>query len=133
MIIVKSFDANISIFILMFFAHILDDFVLQNISHLNLFKQKAWWEENYPQKIYSDDWKMAMLIHCISWTTTIMLPIMIYVDFKINIFFVIMWLINIAFHFFIDNQKCNKLNINLWLDQWTHFMQILITWVILIP
>ena len=42
----------------MLYCHILDDFCLQGI--LASLKQKSWWEENYPNKLYKYDYIISL-------------------------------------------------------------------------
>lgn len=44
----------ITLFFIMFWLHLIDDFHLQGL--LGNLKQKSWWEKNYPNKLYKDDW-----------------------------------------------------------------------------
>lgn len=119
---------------LMILMHIIDDFVLQpkSLSHL---KQKTWWEfeceaRKVPLEKYKYDYVAALLIHGISWSIMVHLPlIFLYSPSNpslLPISIVVMWLI----HSFIDNMKANKMAINLCGDQIFHFIQILIIWLI---
>lgn len=55
---------DLFILIFMIFCHIIDDYFLQGI--LASMKQKVWWKENYPDKIYSKDYLMALFMHSFS-------------------------------------------------------------------
>ena len=55
----------------MIFCHIVDDYYLQG--WLASAKQKSWWEQNAPQKLYQQDYLMALLVHSFSWTFMVML------------------------------------------------------------
>lgn len=57
----------------MLFCHIVDDYYLQGI--LASMKQKKWWQENAPDKLYEYDYLIALLMHGFSWAFMIMLPI----------------------------------------------------------
>lgn len=113
------------IFFLMIFLHIIDDYKLQGI--LANFKQKQWWKENAPEKLYEYDYIWALLIHSFSWSFMIMLPIAYVMNFNISTLFSIVFVANILLHAFIDNLKANKKEINLITDQYLHIMQIIIT------
>ena len=65
-----------SIFILcaMIFLHIIDDYVLQAPCLCDL-KQKSFWEKNAPEEQYKKDYIVALIMHAISWSFMIMLPI----------------------------------------------------------
>lgn len=110
----------------MLFCHIVDDYYLQGI--LAKLKQKSWWKENAPMRLYKNDYKMALIEHAFSWTFMIHLPIIIIYK---NV--VILWFIGTVFiHAFIDNAKANDLSINLIQDQIIHILQVVATWLIYI-
>ena len=73
----------IVIFFLMILCHILDDFVLQPVCLSNL-KQKRWWDEHCYGKQYNNDYKMALLIHSLSWSND---------SFTDYIFIVSIWIV----------------------------------------
>ena len=119
------------ILIFMFFCHIIDDYYLQGC--LANLKQKSWWEKQTSNKLYKNDYKIALLEHGFSWSFMIMLPTLIYMFYINNILiipYVCALIINFLVHSFIDNLKANKLCINLVTDQCLHFCQILITWFV---
>lgn len=119
------------VLLLMIFFHIVDDYYLQAIGPLASMKQKKWWEENYPQKIYKYDYLVALLMHSLSWAFMVMLPISIYRSLDIDGAFVILFIVNTAIHAFTDNAKANWLLINLSVDQSVHIFQILNTFLVL--
>ena len=123
---------NIKIFILisMIFCHIIDDYYLQG--WLASAKQKSWWIQNAPNDLYKNDYLMALFCHSFSWSFMIQLPVLIY-SFYTNLFIwnIILFIINLIIHAFIDNLKANKLKINLIQDQTIHFIQIIITWIVI--
>lgn len=115
---------------LMIFCHIMDDYRLQGI--LASMKQRSWWEENYPGKLYKYDYIMALAMHSISWSFMIMLPVAAYMGFRpTNIFFV-MLAANSVIHAFVDDLKANKHKINLIVDQSVHIAQIVVTAAVLL-
>ena len=115
---------------LMIFCHIIDDYRLQGI--LASMKQRSWWEEKYPDKLYKYDYIMALAMHSISWSFMIMLPVAAYLGFRpTNIFFV-MLAANSVIHAIVDDLKANKNKINLIIDQSVHMIQIVITAVVLL-
>lgn len=124
---------NIKIFILisMIFCHIVDDYYLQG--WLASAKQKSWWIKNTPNKLYKNDYLMALFCHSFSWSFMIQLPILIY-SFYTHLFIwnILLFIINVIIHMFVDNLKANKLKINLIQDQIIHFIQIVVTWFIII-
>lgn len=123
---------NIKIFILitMIFCHIVDDYYLQG--WLASGKQKSWWDKNAPNQLYKNDYLMALFCHSFSWSFMIQLPVLIY-SFYTHLFIwnIILFIINLIIHAFVDNLKANKLKINLIQDQTIHFIQIIITWIII--
>lgn len=114
--------------LLMIFLHIVDDYYLQGI--LANLKQKIWWEHNVPDPLYKYDWIMALIMHGISWSFSIMFPIALYNGFDIGIPFLLVFVINTIVHAAIDNLKANRLKINLIVDQSAHIIQIFITAVL---
>lgn len=118
------------IFLLMIFCHIIDDYVLQG--WLASAKQKEWWKKNAPDVLYEHDWSCALLMHSLSWSFAIMLPIAIVQGFYVEADFLYMFIINTAVHAFIDDLKANRHKINLWQDQILHIGQIIITLYVLI-
>ena len=115
----------------MIFLHIIDDYVLQAPCLCDL-KQKSFWEKNAPQKLYKNDYLCALLMHGLSWSFMIMLPIAAAINFNVDINFFLMFIINAVFHAAIDDLKANKYRINLWTDQLTHIGQILVTFILYI-
>ena len=118
---------------LMILLHIIDDFVLQPIS-LSKLKQKDWWiEECKKLKIdyskYETDYITALLIHSLSWSIMIHLPIMFIYGIN-NLFVFLSILVNSIIHMIIDDLKANKKKINLDIDQSIHLLQIIITFII---
>lgn len=114
----------------MLFCHVLDDYRLQGI--LANMKQKKWWEENAPEKKYKHDYIVALIMHSISWSFMIMLPIAIYYRFRLNELFVYGFIMNVIVHAVIDDWKANKKWINLVADQMAHLGQIALTALILL-
>lgn len=119
---------NTYILLSMIFLHIVDDYILQG--KLANFKQKQWWIDNYPNKLYKYDYITALIVHSFSWTFMIMLPIMLLIQLN-NEKFIIIFICNIATHAIIDDLKANKLKINLTIDQLIHLIQIIITWILI--
>ena len=118
-------DMNLFIILAMIFCHIVDDYYLQG--WLASAKQKKWWEENAPQKLYNHDYIMALIMHSMSWSFMIMLPIAISMSFNVSILFVIIFILNAVIHALVDNLKANKLQISLITDQLIHLSQIFAT------
>lgn len=124
---------KILIFFVMLYCHIIDDYKLQGI--LANMKQSQWWQENVPNALYKNDYKMALLEHAFSWSFTISLPFLIIAFIQNNslltILLIVNYIINTAIHAFVDNLKANKFKINLVEDQLAHLLQIICTWIIL--
>ena len=134
---------EIFILLLMIFLHIIDDYKLQGI--LASMKQKKWWKEQidkmhieevweydcHPCKLYKNDYIPALIEHSFSWTFMIMLPIAIALHFNIGNW-IFAYIINMVIHAYVDNLKANKHKINLVTDQFIHFLQIVVTWLVFI-
>ena len=119
----------IKLLLLMILMHIVDDYYLQGI--LASMKQKKWWEkqEGYTS-LYKNDYKMALLMHSMSWSIMILLPAIFLFNVQGFVLLAI-FIINAFIHYVVDNEKANKLRINLMVDQTLHIMQIFITWAII--
>lgn len=120
----------ILILLAMIFCHIVDDYYLQG--WLASAKQKSWWEKNAPEKLYRNDYIMALFMHSFSWSFMIMIPIIAYLligDIGLREWLVIPYFVNMAIHCIVDDLKANKRKINLIQDQCIHLVQILATWV----
>ena len=119
--------------ILMIFCHIIDDFVLQD--KFTYLKQKSWWikackDDGLPFDKYKNDYKMALFEHSLEWSIAIILPII----FLCNVpgwILLLSVIINTIIHYIVDNAKANQLRLNLIQDQLAHFIQIIVTCVLL--
>ena len=118
------------VFILMIFCHIVDDYYLQGI--LSQMKQIEWWKKNAPERMYENDWVIALTMHSFSWAFMIMLPIAIWQQFDLSTGYYIAFIANMLVHLVTDNLKANMKSINLMTDQSVHFAQILFTFIILV-
>ena len=119
----------IYVFLIMILLHIIDDFVLQPIC-LSKLKQKSFWETYVKDDDkYKFDYKVALVIHALSWAIMIHLPLMFIVSNEILVFISV--IINTAIHAWIDDEKANKLNITLFEDQIMHLIQVGCTWALL--
>lgn len=115
----------------MIFCHIVDDYYLQG--WLASAKQKSWWEKNAPEKLYKNDYIMALFMHSFSWSFMIMIPIIAYVSISsigLKEWLVIPYFVNMAIHCIVDDLKANKKKINLIQDQSIHLIQIIVTWLV---
>ena len=114
----------------MIFCHIVDDYYLQG--WLASAKQRMWWKNNAPDKMYEDDYIMALFMHSFSWTFMIMLvPVLLNIN-SLSILYVFAFGVNLLIHAVVDNAKANLKMINLIEDQLIHLCQIYITWLIFI-
>ena len=114
------------LFFSMIFCHIVDDYYLQG--WLASAKQKKWWEQNAPDKLYRFDYIMALICHSFSWSFMIMLPWIIYAGPSLN-FALIAIPINTIIHAIVDDLKANKHKLNLIQDQLIHLAQIILTFI----
>ena len=121
---------NVFIVLSMIFCHIVDDYYLQG--WLASAKQKKYWQENAPEKMYKYDYIWALLMHSFSWAFMIMLPVATIYEFNPDPDFLFLFVFNVIVHAITDNLKANKRKINLWADQVTHIMQIVLTAAILL-
>lgn len=115
---------------LMVFLHIIADYNLQG--WLASAKQREWWKNNAPSKLYEYDYILALITHSFSWSFMIMFPISLHMSFNVDYIFIIILFANVFMHAFVDNLKANKNKINLWTDQIIHVTQIIVTFFILV-
>ncbi len=114
----------------MILCHILDDFVFQPVC-LSKMKQKTWWKEHMfnerDNELYKNDHIAALVVHSISWSIMINLPLFfLYIP---DILLLISVILNAIVHFVVDDFKANKKKINLCFDQSIHFIQIVFTFL----
>ena len=121
---------NLFLVLSMIFCHIVDDYYLQG--WLASAKQKKYWQDNAPDKMYQYDYIWALIMHAFSWSFMVMLPIAFSLSFDVNVLFVVVFVFNVVIHAFTDDLKANKKKINLWVDQIIHLTQIVITAIIFI-
>lgn len=117
--------STIFIVLLMIFCHIVDDYYLQG--WLASAKQKKYWQENAPDRMYKYDYIWALIMHSFSWAFMIMLPIAFIKGFDLGVTFLIVFILNLSIHAIVDDLKANKRKINLWIDQLIHIWQICFT------
>lgn len=113
----------------MVFFHIVDDYYLQG--WLASAKQKSYWKENAPNKLYERDYIWALIMHSFSWSFMVMLPIAYTLRFDIHFEFFVVFTLNLAIHAVTDDAEANWKRINLWQDQLIHMVQIIATSVVL--
>lgn len=110
---------------LIIIAHIIDDFILQQLGNLHNMKQKKFWEpynKEYNNK-YCLDYYAGLVIHCISWSIMVHLPILLLTQTP-EIIILVSSIIHAIVHGIIDNQKCNKYRLCLIEDQLLHCIQL---------
>lgn len=112
---------------LMVFLHIVDDFYLQGI--MASMKQKSWWQEHPigSNPKYKNDYIAALFAHSFSWAFMIMIPVLVWGQWKWPIL-----IANMLTHAVIDDAKANKFQINLIQDQTYHLIQIIATWLVFV-
>lgn len=118
------------LFLCMIFCHIVDDYYLQGL--LANLKQKSFWKKNAPDEMYEHDYIMALLMHSLSWSFMVMLPLLVYFDFDPPDLFFVLYGVNTAVHAIVDDLKANKRQINLITDQSIHIAQIQATLLLLV-
>ena len=112
----------------MIFCHIVDDYYLQGI--LAKMKQKKWWQENAPDKLYEHDYIIALFMHAFSCSFMITLPtLLVSADYLIMCFMIFL---NTCIHAVVDDLKANVHCINLVQDQVVHIIQIIATWLVIV-
>lgn len=121
---------KITLLFVMIFGHIVDDYYLQGI--LASMKQKSWWKENAPDKMYEKDYLAALFMHSFSWAFMVMfMPVVLFhYNVTASVLLFIFFAVNVAVHMIVDDLKANKKKINLITDQSIHMAQILITWLV---
>ena len=126
---------EVFVYFAMIFLSIVDDFYLQGI--LASMKQEDWWKKNYPQKLYKDDYIIALGIHSFSWSFMMQLPVAILYliigasENRWDIFFYVLGG-NTLIHAMVDNLKANEKVINLKTDQLIHYIQTTVSAIILL-
>lgn len=120
------------IFAAMLFCHFFADYNMQGI--LAQLKQKQWWHENAPAKLYRYDYIAALFAHSFMWSFIVLLPPLIYMllthDALTATFFYTLP-INTGVHMLVDDFKANRREINLIEDQLLHIVQLFCTWLVL--
>lgn len=127
---------KILLLLVMIFLHIVDDYYLQG--WLASAKQKSYWEQNAPDKLYKHDYIMALFMHSFSWAFMIMfIPTVYTLITTVNISnaslaIALIFFANLCIHMVTDNTKANLKKINLVKDQLIHLTQIAVTWISLV-
>ena len=126
----------LKVFLLMILCHIIDDFVFQPICLSNL-KQKNYWErlckeQNADIEKYKYDYIAGLIMHALSCSIMILLPVIFLLPTGSSIAIIGCIIINGLVHAYVDDLKANKFELNLIEDQSIHFIQIFITFIIII-
>ena len=126
----------LKVFLLMILCHIIDDFVFQPICISNL-KQKNYWErlckeQNVDIEKYKYDYIAGLIMHALSWSIMILLPVIFLLPAVSSIAIIGCIIINGLVHAYIDDLKANKFVLNFIEDQSIHFIQIFITFVVVV-
>ena len=113
----------------MIFCHLYADYNMQGI--LASFKQKEWWKENYPNKLYKNDWIISLIEHAFMWSFVTHIPLIYMWWGNESALVTIGGIIGIQciFHILIDHAKANMRAINLVEDQCFHLVQIIVSWI----
>lgn len=119
------------ILVSMVFCHIVDDYYLQG--WLASAKQKSYWEQNAPEKLYKYDYVAVLFMHSFSWTFMVMLVPTVYdVILFGGTWYSLLFVGNVLIHMFVDDLKANKKKINLIQDQSIHMLQVIWTWLCIV-
>ena len=124
---------KILLFLSMIFLHIVDDYNLHG--WIASAKQKSYWEQNAPDKLYKYDYIMALFMHSFSWAFMIMIIPSVYSLItasnisNTSLAIALVFLTNLCIHMATDNAKANLKKINLVQDQLIHLTQIFATWL----
>ena len=113
----------------MLFMHVLDDYTLQGC--LGNLKQRQFWKDHAPDRMYRFDYIVALVMHAVSWSFCIMLPLAVYAGFSCHAAFLGMFFGNVCVHAAVDDLKANRHKINLITDQAIHIAQIFLTALLL--
>lgn len=116
----------------MLFCHIADDYYLQGV--LSTLKQSSWWAQNAPDKLYSNDYIVALFEHAFSWAFVSTLPLLVVVllagsglGLKLVL---LLYVANTVIHGVVDDLKANARKINLCTDQAIHIVQLVVSWFV---
>lgn len=125
-------------FLSLLYMHIMDDFVFQGV--LSKLKRKVFWLKDKEYKeIYKYDYIISLIIHALSWTISINIPVMFILihynkldNIMYTTIFIIEFLLNWLIHSIVDDLKANKMKINLITDQIIHFIQVSIIFILFV-
>lgn len=116
--------SSVFIFLFMIFMHVLDDYKIQ-AGVLAFLKQKKYWQENAPEKMYRFDYIAGLAMHGFSWSFMVMLPVAIVNQFNVGVAFFVVLILNAFIHSIVDDLKANRGVLNLCQDQFIHIIQII--------
>ncbi len=115
-----------SVLFLMILFHVIDDFYLQGV--LAQMKQRDWWRKHTPGDMYRFDYVAALIVHAVSWSIMVTLPIFFATAFNPPSWMYLFILVNAVIHAVVDHAKANRRVINLVDDQSIHLVQVLFEW-----
>lgn len=122
---IGNFNFFCLLFLSMMLMHLFCDFNLQGI--LAEMKQKRWWRKQTSEKMYENDWMVALLVHSFVWSLFMLMPAIAFGMFLYMPWVAVLLVVNTAIHFMVDHEKANHHSINLVADQFWHFLQVLAT------
>jgi hypothetical protein len=114
------------LFLIMVVLHVIADYICQT-DVMAKYKQKKSWDGLAKQ--YEYDYIVFLCVHSILWSAIVFLPLLFYTNYNTVIYYDIV-MINTIIHMIIDDLKCNKLKINLIVDQVLHLIQMQLTIVL---
>ena len=115
-----------AILVLMMLGHLVADYTLQG--WLADGKQESWWKKicggEIPDK-YRHDYIAALVCHSLYWSIFVCAP------FYASSHFLPAIILTTGVHAVVDDLKANRKKLNLVQDQLIHFLQISLTFVVL--
>lgn len=136
-----------SLLMFIILMHFISDYVWQGQGFLANLKQKDYWRKETNDPMYKDDYLVACFEHGLMWSIACHIPIYIWGYLGIggatfnpypeaygvgstDLFIVFSMIIHGLIHHAVDDSKANHRKINLVMDQWIHFIQLLIIWML---
>ena len=107
---VMKINIFLMVWLIIVAIHVLYDF--NQGEHVATMKQKDWWKEHYPAKLYRHDYIIVLILHGLLWSVC-------------NGFILFFIIFNAMLHTLVDHAKANIKCINLLQDQLLHLIQLL--------
>lgn len=124
---VMKINIFLMVWLIIVAIHVLYDF--NQGEHVATMKQKDWWKEHYPAKLYRHDYIIVLILHGLLWSVLVTIPIFVcryYYHREICNGFILFFIIfNAMLHTLVDHAKANIKCINLLQDQLLHLIQLL--------